>query len=165
MARPKIEVLEGWQDQIRFLRKSCDAYDGGDESEGYRLAAPLVICLSSDGQKSLLDMLFNKTELMFYSSVAPLAANVLSDQHPMVGLRLSSDQAKYLPMFQMVGSESADWHKNQINCLKWNDWWSKRKILKTCGRSKRNSNGEIVELPEARYSRANLGRVDELQQI
>lgn len=71
-ARTSAELEDAAREQIRFLRSSCEAYDGGFRAEAKRIASALYILLHDSGaQKSLLRRVGLRDKIGFISAADP----------------------------------------------------------------------------------------------
>ena len=70
------ELMEHLNEQMGFLRRSAEHYDGGDFSEAKRLATTLRVLLhDSEKSKSLLTQLSVKDKLRFVDTAGPIGRN------------------------------------------------------------------------------------------
>lgn len=89
------------EEQLRFLRSSCAAYDAGDISEAKRVAATIRLLLHDGGSSdSLLGQLGLKGLAFVDGGDTPSPRNLLATAG-LTGLRISRNDAVHLPKFAL----------------------------------------------------------------
>lgn len=92
--RSKQELQEHWDDQIRFIQKSIEEFDRGDEKEAQRLATHLRILFhETNFSKSLFSQL--KPQIIFYSSGDIYTPSNLTTSWILLVMTLSPNEMKY----------------------------------------------------------------------
>ena len=131
------ELEKKLEEQIRYLQRSAEIYDQGNEDEAPRLATTLRVLLhDSAHSKSLLGQL-NKKNIPFYDSAVPFDPQNVSPFGGLVNISLGAS-AKYLPMFDNC--------LNGMRKLEFSEWWT-RTIF--CDKERRQLSRKAVILTAA----------------
>ena len=119
------EIIEHLNEQMNFLKSSCQAFDFGNIAEGKRIALALRILLhDTKNSTSLLSQLKLKDKIKFLNSAYNYDSNNLFAYHGLVGLRISSDDRgnRFFPLLESS--------KKKMK-LQFTDWWDKPVIKDT----------------------------------
>ncbi len=82
----KAELMQHLKEQVGFLMKSCEEFDGGDRAEYKRMTGPMRILFHDKGrQVSLLSNLGDKDQLLFYDTARDIPSR---SELPKLGLAL-----------------------------------------------------------------------------
>ncbi|MFO0599572.1 MAG: SEC-C domain-containing protein [Myxococcaceae bacterium] len=121
MKQPKVvrsgeETKQAFDDQLRFLRKSCDDYDAGDIQEAVRLAASMRVLLNDSGSNShsLLSQL-DRTHLRFLNTAGQYDSRNLLTYQGLVCMRLGFDSQSWEPYLDNP-PRKPEW-------LRFTEWW------------------------------------------
>lgn len=112
--RSKQELQEHWDDQIRFVQKSIEEFDRGDEKEAQRLATHLRILFhETNSSKALFNQL--KPQIIFLSSGDLYTPSNLLTSWVLLDMTLSPNEMKYTAN---MNNPSRHFY------LTFNDWWN-----------------------------------------
>jgi hypothetical protein len=126
MARTPEELEEALRTQVRFLFRSCEAFDAGDKNEALRIATAVVTLVHDRGQTiSLFTQADLKTKHKFFSTAGELMneARQLNARHtPLVRLDYASGNFLSLGVYgrlhmqvpPMKETDFADWWEESI---------------------------------------------------
>ncbi|WSH67124.1 hypothetical protein U8Q05_12215 [Rhizobium ruizarguesonis] len=122
--RPREEIEQALTSQLRFLRRSCEAYDRGEHDEAARIATAIFIIVHDGSQTSLLTQLKLRSGLRFdsYAAIQPTGHNILSD-FPVVGLRIEDNTMKNVPVLD-------DGPPQMFHKVQFGRWWDKEEIFR-----------------------------------
>jgi hypothetical protein len=110
------DLLRHFRAQLRFMQKSCDAFDDGDEDEAARLATALRLLLDERrSQRSLMGQIGLLDTTPFISSVLEHDPKNLVPNSGLILLAKIDDKWKYEPIL-----DSLERHR----ALRFNDWWN-----------------------------------------
>lgn len=113
---PLTEIQEEFRAQLKFLRKSCDAYDAGDTDEFRRIALAVRVLVYDHGQsKSILGQLGLKN-VSFLSFTPPVNPKNLMSSFPFVGIRMETKDTIYKPLL-----DKGPWITRSSS---FDDWWN-----------------------------------------
>lgn len=117
MAKYKInknELIEHWNNQIRFIQKSINEFDAGDEAEAQRMATHLRIMFhETKNSKSIFGQL--KLPIIFYSGTSLYTPSNLLSSWTLLSIQVNSEGMRY-------SSELDD--TSRIFFLTFTDWWN-----------------------------------------
>lgn len=100
-SRSPAELEEAAAEQIRFLRASCEAYDGGFRPEAKRIASAAYILLHDGGQqKSLLRRIGLRDSLRFISSSDPRCG--YETYVPLATWSIPDEGGHFIPDFEII---------------------------------------------------------------
>ena len=121
MPRSQNEIIKQIETQLRFLKKSAEAFDAGDTDEALRLATTVCTILE-DGRrknvKSVLSLAGVSDKIQFIASGRPLNPRNLVPESPLAIMRVwSSGEAKFLPRLDEPPSGG-------IRKLSLFEWWN-----------------------------------------
>lgn len=117
MAKYKInqrELLEHWNNQIRFIQKSIVEFDSGDEIEAQRIATNLrVLFHETNSSKSIFGQL--KPQINFYSGGGLYSPSNLIASWTLLSMSIGSEGMKY--------HAELEGHSRTF-FLNFSDWWN-----------------------------------------
>lgn len=118
VARSKADLEQELKDQIALLKNSCNAFDSGLEAIGKHIALILRVLFHYHGQsRALLEQLGLRSR-RWYDTAGPLTPNNLIAEMPMVVMRMSNEEASYLPACAVGGAPRQPVKVNFV------DWWN-----------------------------------------
>lgn len=113
------DMLAHLQEQDRFLYRSADAFDDGDESEARRLAVTIrVLVHDTAHSKSLLEQ-FGLKRYPFADSAGPLRPGNLMTESPLTIMESGPEGARFRPQFvnppqSPIGQPFARWWSTPV---------------------------------------------------
>lgn len=117
MAKYKInqqELLEHWNNQIRFIQKSIVEFDSGDEIEAQRIATNLRILFhDTNSSKSVFGQL--KPQINFYSGGDLYSPSNLLSSWTLLSMSIESEGMKYHAELES---------HSRVFFLNFSDWWN-----------------------------------------
>lgn len=97
------DLLEHWNEQIRFIKKSCSHYDNGDFSEAKRIATSIRILLHhTRNSNSLVNQLELTENLLLWSSGCLYTPSNLSSSWSLLMMTFDGNSAVYKPLLKDV---------------------------------------------------------------
>ena len=122
---PLSEIQEEFRAQLKFLAKSCDAYDAGDRDEFRRIAIAVRVLVYDRGQsKSVAGQLGLKT-VPFLAYSPPVDPTNLLSETPLVMFRMGGGDTIYLPWL-----DQGPWGPRS---LPFEDWWNEAAFRSASG--------------------------------
>ena len=113
---PLTDIQEEFRAQLRFLKKSCAAYDDGDSDEFRRIALSVRVLVYDHGQsKSIIGQL-GLEKIAFLSFSPPIDPLNLMTSHPLVGLHWNTQETTYVPLL--------DQGPTITRSFTFSEWWS-----------------------------------------
>lgn len=99
--RSNQELLDQLNEQLEFLRKSCESFDEGNHSEAKRIAIALRVILH-DGKNSvsILKQLRIKESIEFLDSIPKINPNNLLPSSDFLKIKVDSGNISYSPMLK-----------------------------------------------------------------
>lgn len=115
------ELDAHFREQWGFLRKSCDAYDRGDESEAKRIAATLRLLLhSTKNSTALLDQL-KLLDILFFDTAENIVESNMLPTFGLVFIHGTAKGARFVPPLVNTGVRP-------VWLIPFEYWWRKRVI-------------------------------------
>lgn len=90
------DIRAQFGEQWRFLRRSCDAYDSGDEAEAKRMAATLRLLLHDTRRSRALLTLLSSKDILFIDTAEDVNPENLLPTFGLVLARLGGGVARYV---------------------------------------------------------------------
>lgn len=116
----KLELEDHFNEQIDFLRNSCDSYDNGFKGESKRIAVTLRVLLhDAKYSHSVLGQL-KKKDNNFLSTSIPIESKSLSPHNGLVMIGVKGKESIYLAMLDETPYKR--W-------LPFDDWWTEPIIV------------------------------------
>ncbi len=125
MTLTRHELLEHLDEQIEFLKDSCQLYDGGRIREYKRLSLSIRIILhDTRHSRSLLSQLGVKDNLVYLNTAEPFFENTATEFRSNLGLvamTMSPEGINYIPKLSSPFPESSSNPNTDFN-----SWWTER---------------------------------------
>lgn len=97
--RSNQELLDQLNEQLEFLRKSCESFDEGNHSEAKRIAIAIrVILHDGNNSVSILKQLGIKDSIEFLDSIPKINPNNLLPSSDFLKIRVDSGSISYSPI-------------------------------------------------------------------
>lgn len=110
-------MIQQWNSQVSFIKKSCEHYDAGDHDEAKRIATSLRIILHETASShSLLKQLNYNYPLLLWSSGALYTPSNLISSWSLLSMQYGPNGALYLPHLDDIVSRTF--------FLSDEDWWN-----------------------------------------
>jgi hypothetical protein len=125
MSRFKVHLA----DQLRFIERSCEACDAGDEAEAQRIATSVrVICHQTNRSTSLLTHLGASCISMLSTACSPVGPGVLTAPSNLASLviRRTEEGATFKSVAPLDNAPIK-------RCIPFNDWWETEVVCLTAG--------------------------------
>ena len=114
------QLIEHLDENLEFLKRSCESFDLGYISEAKRLAVTIRVLLHDTGNsKSLLNQLGIKNSMVFYNTANPFNPKNLVVHNGLVGVRMDSGQIRFVAPLE----ESVEIPGRPNNFVSFSDWW------------------------------------------
>lgn len=111
------ELLEQWDDQIGFIKRSCKDYDAGAHSEAKRIATSIrVLFHHTRNSYSLFNQLGYTNNFLFWSSACLYTPSNLLSSWSLLSLQMNGTEMLYIPLFKEIVSRTF--------FLELDDWWN-----------------------------------------
>lgn len=112
----KDDLIEQWNDQIDFIKRSCDSYDTGIHSEAKRIATSIrVLFHNTRYSKSLSSQLRYCDDFLFWSSAQLYTPSNLLPSWTLLSLNYEWEKIIYLPILKSA---------SRTFYLNFEDWWN-----------------------------------------
>lgn len=113
----KDDLLVHWNDQIDFIKRSCESYDTGIHSEAKRIATSLRLLFhNTHFSMSLFNQLGYSNSFLFWSSGSLYTPSNLLPSWTLLSLQLNWEEMIYLPILKDIS--------NRTFFLDLDDWWN-----------------------------------------
>ncbi len=124
------ELERQFQEQLRFVRRSAEAFDQGEVSEAKRIAVALRVLLHQTKKSHSLLTQTQRVDQQFYSSIEPDNDDNISVYAPLVGLVTTSSGATVVPRL-----DDFDFVSKEERMIPFVDWWAQTVYRDTRGRT------------------------------
>ncbi len=132
--RPKDELKKELVEQLQLLEHACTVFDSGMEAAGKYIALTLRLLLHEHRHsRGLLHQLGMRDKIVFIDTAGPLSPRNLLPECNLVALRMTGQEARYIP----VGKPPRPERK-----LAFAKWWNIEVLKDTEGR--KFSRGELI---------------------
>jgi len=117
VAQTDRELLSHLEEQVRFLLRSADAYDAGDEAEAKRLATAIRVLVHDTAASHSLLTQIGIRSLPFLDTAGPLYPRNLASETRLTIMRIGPEGASWVPKNAM------DYESAPIG-LPFERWWN-----------------------------------------
>ena len=112
----RVRYEAGFKKKYRFLKKSCEIFDAGNQDEADRIASELVnFCHSGSASSILANLNASKKAIYTDTSGELPGSGLMSDWHPFVMMELGGGSFDFKPLLAE--------HGQLIRYVKLDTWW------------------------------------------
>jgi hypothetical protein len=123
------EIKRHLQEQIAFLKASCEAYDNGVEAEAKRLASTLRLLLHDKGKSTSLLSQSSLKSIDFVNTAYPIVQENKVGHHGLVSQCMPPGaEVRFMPFLDQYPSEA-------LGKSSFDDWWTQTVIVDRNGAS------------------------------